>query len=304
MGVETLLTVGGRTKFDGFGAAAGGPAIEEWALEPERRDREWENWPGRGTPDGTVRGRLRGLFSPTDDAEVEIEELIEARSRDLELRTAELTSTIGDLQRREEETRALRTAIETMLRDGADELDQRHEQLTALSSETIRRETELEEVERALEERRQELGAVELRRAAVERRETSLTAQQVELERIRDELVARVADAEERAAELERRRVEAERRSTELADLASNLEAQATELAGIGQAEDQTRPYDNTSHILVVPGSAYRLVHRDGAPPETGDRVVIDDVRFCVTRVGRSPLPGDRRGCAFLEAAR
>jgi hypothetical protein len=278
-------------------------------VEPERRDREWENWPGRGTPDGSVRGRLRGLFSPTDGAETEIEELIEARSRDLEHRTAELTTTIGDLQRREEETRELRTSIEAMLREGAEELDERHAQLTALSTETIRREAELEEIEQALEERRQELGAVELRRAAVERRETGLATRQGELDRIRDELAARVADAEERATELERRRLDAEHRSAELAELASALEAQARALAEVEQAASEppggaARPYDESAHVLVVPGAAYRLVYREGPPPASGDRLTIDDASYRVTRVGRSPLPGDRRGCAFLETAR
>ena len=300
---KTLVTVGGRTKFP---TALEQPPTEQTggvSVEPERRDREWEHWPGRGTPDGSVRGRLRGLFSPTDAAELEIEELIEARSRDLELRTAELTSTIGDLQRREDETRELRASIESILREGAEELDQRHAQLTALSSETLRRETELEEIERALEERRQELGAVELRRAAVERRETGLATKQGELDRIRDELTARVADAEERAAELERRRVDAEQRSAELAALASALDEQAKALETLERGVDGAR-YDGSAHLLVVPGTGYRLVHREGAPPEAGDRLMIDDAAYRVTRVGRSPLPGDRRGCAFLETAR
>jgi DNA repair exonuclease SbcCD ATPase subunit len=276
---------------------------------PERRDREWENWPGRSTPDGSVRGRLRGLFSPTDDAESEIEEIIEARGRDLELRTAELTSTIGDLQRREEETRALRGEIEAMLRDGAEELDQRHAQLSALSTETIRREAELEKVEQALEERRQELGAVELRRAAVERREATLSSQQGELERIRDELAARVADAEERVSDLDQRRADVEQRSAELAARAVELDAMAAEFAELEriaaerEQEQAGVSYDDTAHVLLVPGSTYRLVHRDGSPPTSGDRLLVDERAYLVTRVGRSPLPGDHRGCAFLEIA-
>jgi uncharacterized protein (DUF3084 family) len=278
-------------------------------VEPDRRDREWENWPGRGTPDGSVRGRLRGLFSPTDDAESEIEEIIEARGRDLELRTAELTSTIGDLQRREEETRELRGEIEVMLREGAEELDQRHAQLSALSAETIRREAELQEVEQALEERRQELGAVELRRAAVERREASLSTQQTELERIRAELAARVTDAEERVSELDRRRADIEERAAELAARTTELDAQAAEFAELERSTaaaghlQTASSYDDTSHLLVVPGATYRLVHRNGAPPTSGDRLLVDETAYRVIRVGRSPLPGDHRGCAFLESA-
>lgn len=284
-------------------------------MEPER-DREWENWPGRGGTDGRARGRLRALFSPTDEEEAAIEALIEARGRELEERTAELTSIVGDLQRREDETRRLRAAVEDLLRDGAAELDERHAQLATLGSETARREEELAQLEAALEERRQELGAVELRRAAVERREESVTEQQTELDRLREEIAGRVLDVEGRLAEIDRRRAELERESSRAAAMTVELDAHKLELAVREAQLDELRieldqratetpraQFVTDEHILVVPGTGYRLVVRPGPAPAVDSSVDVDGKRFRVTRVGRSALPGDRRASAFLEPA-
>jgi len=286
-------------------------------MEPDR-DREWENWPGRGTSDTRARGRLRALFTPTDEDESAIEALIEARGRELEERTAELTSIVGDLQRREDETRRLRSAVEELLRDGAAELDERHAQLTALSTETTKRERELEELEKALEERRQELGAVELRRAAVERREAHVVDQQTELDRLRDEIAERVAELEGRATEVDRRRsdleqqssrataltVELESRRGELAEREAALEALRLQLEEEEEAAAVTAPaarYADDEHILVVPGAGYRFAYMPGPAPEPGRELELDGLRYRVMRIGRSSLPGDRRASAFLE---
>jgi hypothetical protein len=47
----------------------------------------------------------------------------------------------------------------------------------------------------------------------------------------------------------------------------------------------------------------YELVSCDGAPPRAGDPVELAfrEGALVVNRVGRSPLPGDARPCAFLE---
>jgi len=286
-------------------------------VEPER-DREWDNWPGRGTGDLRTRGRLRALFTPTDD-EAAIEALIEERGRELEQRTAELTSIVGDLHRREEETRRLRAAVEDLLRDGAAELDERHAQLAALSTETTRRERELEALEGSLEERRQELGAVELRRAAVERRETSLAEQQAELDRLREEIAERTTELESRAAEIDRRHAELQQQRSRATAESVELEHRRQELAeresALGELRDElesraangapaAREYDPNGHLLVVPtAGGYRLVTRDGAAPATGDELDLDGTRYRVMRIGRSSLPGDRRAAGFLERA-
>ena len=55
-------------------------------------------------------------------------------------------------------------------------------------------------------------------------------------------------------------------------------------------------------HVLFVGGPAgYALLERDGAAPERGEEVDVDGVRHRVVRLGPSPLPGDRRRCAFAE---
>jgi hypothetical protein len=55
-------------------------------------------------------------------------------------------------------------------------------------------------------------------------------------------------------------------------------------------------------HLLLVPSpDGYRLLEREGPPPARGDMLEMDEVAYCVLRLGLSPLPGDRRGCAYLE---
>jgi hypothetical protein len=55
-------------------------------------------------------------------------------------------------------------------------------------------------------------------------------------------------------------------------------------------------------HVLFVADPAgYRLLQRDGRPPGRGELVALEAERFRVVRLGPSPLPRDRRRCAFLE---
>jgi hypothetical protein len=55
-------------------------------------------------------------------------------------------------------------------------------------------------------------------------------------------------------------------------------------------------------HVLFVAAPAgYRLLQRDGAPPAWGEALELEGVGFRVVRLGPSPLPADRRRCAFVE---
>ena len=56
-----------------------------------------------------------------------------------------------------------------------------------------------------------------------------------------------------------------------------------------------------SSHLLFLPGDAYRLVEADGDAPGLDTEIQTEDGSYLVVRVGRSPLPGDPRTCAFLE---
>lgn len=52
--------------------------------------------------------------------------------------------------------------------------------------------------------------------------------------------------------------------------------------------------------LFISKPSGYELREEHGEPPAVGSEVEADDVLQCVTKVGPSPLPGDRRPCAYL----
>jgi hypothetical protein len=55
-------------------------------------------------------------------------------------------------------------------------------------------------------------------------------------------------------------------------------------------------------HLLFLcTPDGYRLLAREGPPPARGDLLEAEEARFAVLRLGPSPLPEDRRRCAYLE---
>jgi hypothetical protein len=57
-------------------------------------------------------------------------------------------------------------------------------------------------------------------------------------------------------------------------------------------------------HLLFVwKSSGYELREGDGDVPGVGAEVEQDGVTFKVTKIAPSPLPGDRRQCAYLSRA-
>jgi hypothetical protein len=55
--------------------------------------------------------------------------------------------------------------------------------------------------------------------------------------------------------------------------------------------------------VFVWSPSGYRLEPRTGEPPSVGAEVEEGVRRFRVTKIAPSPLPGDRRPCAYLLPA-
>ena len=56
-------------------------------------------------------------------------------------------------------------------------------------------------------------------------------------------------------------------------------------------------------HVLFVSKpTGYELVPREGDPPAIGAEVQLEgqEGRWFVTRIGPSPLPSDKRRCAYL----
>ena len=241
-----------------------------------RGDREWEDWPGRKPPDEGIRHRLRALFATTDDEEA-VDALISDRGREIEEQTERLQQTIESLERREEQAGRLRRAVEEMLRHGSAELDERQAELAALAVELRGREEAVREQERDIALRKQELGAVELRRAALERREETATVREAALEQAAADLRDRELDLAERERSV----------------------------AVVGELAQPAAPDpEAATHLLYVARDGWQLVERDGPVPALDAAVDVDGVPLVVTRVGRSPLPGDPRACAYLEPAR
>jgi hypothetical protein len=57
-------------------------------------------------------------------------------------------------------------------------------------------------------------------------------------------------------------------------------------------------------HLLFVwKTSGYELREADGDVPGVGAEVEQDGTTFRVTKIAPSPLPGDRRQCAYLTLA-
>ena len=240
-------------------------------------ERDWEHWPGRRSvsSDDRIRHRLRNLFAATDD-EGDIEALIVQRGREIEEQTDQLQATIADLERREEQTGKLRSAVEEMLRHGSAELDERHTQLAALAVDLGAREERVRAEERDLAVRRQELGAVELRRAAIESREEALGDREATLERIAAELTEREAAI-------------------------AAAERQTAALTPVTPIDATARAVPST-FLLYVTASPYRFEEHPGPAPHVGDEITIAGQVLAVTRIGPSPLPGDDRLCGYAES--
>lgn len=256
-----------------------------------RGERDWEHWPGRRPPDEGIRHRLKALFSATDSEDA-IEALIDERGREIEERTDQLQTTISDLERREERAGQLRTAVEEMLRHGSAELDERHADLTALARDLAVRDEKVRADERYIAVRKQELGAVELRRAAVERREQAISERETALEQLAAELAER------------ERQLAARERSGHGAALVELARADLDVARHLRPSEHDDDATDVDGHILYLSDGGYRIVARPGRADPVGALVELDGSQYVVTRIGRSPLPGDRRPWAYLEVTR
>ena len=239
-----------------------------------RGDREWEHWPGRKPPDEGIRHRLKALFAATDDEEA-VDALISDRGREIEEQTERLQQTIESLERREEQAARLRSAVEEMLRHGSAELDERQAELAALAIELRAREEAVREQERDVALRKQELGAVELRRAAVERREADGG---------RARVGARAGGA-------------GSARPGAASSPSASARSVGSDLARQRRRSPRRRRTCSTSRATAGGSSSATAPSRRSMPPSS-----VDGEALVVTRVGRSPLPGDPRALRLSRA--
>jgi hypothetical protein len=52
--------------------------------------------------------------------------------------------------------------------------------------------------------------------------------------------------------------------------------------------------------LFVSKPSGYELFERDGDPPGVGAEIEQDGKTMRVAKIAQSPLPGDKRPCAYL----
>ena len=69
------------------------------------------------------------------------------------------------------------------------------------------------------------------------------------------------------------------------------------------RVEPEPEPELPKTHVLFVPTPRrYLLLERQGPPPGAGTELSLSEGSFVVGKVGRAPVPGERRACAFLLA--
>ena len=102
-------------------------------------------------------------------------------------------------------------------------------------------------------------------------------------------------------------------RVVELVDALGGSEASPAEPRPAAPAEpppepppEGTRPVaaelkDEVWVAFVPSPHGYRLLERRGGRPDPGQMLELDDGSYRVLRLAPSPLPGDKRRCAFVE---
>jgi hypothetical protein len=187
-----------------------------------------------------------------------------------------------------------------------------------------------DQLEQALSERRRELeaqaAALEEAIVALERRESLLRDSRASLERLlrlgTTDLDSRESDLAELIRELTAREERLNAEETELTRRRSELGAVELKRATIEQreravserelalgdlaAETETEtapphaPAEATMELVFVPGERYLLLEIEATPLAGGAPFELEGQQYVVARAGPSPLPRDRRRCAYL----
>ena len=136
--------------------------------EPDQHDEK------AAGPGGIVRRALRRSLGPED----ELERVLAQRRSELEDYAARFEETALELGRREQRLNDERAAVERLLRRSTTELEAREKELVQFERELEARDELLQAAEDELARRRSDLGAVELKRAALDQRERALDARE------------------------------------------------------------------------------------------------------------------------------
>jgi hypothetical protein len=126
---------------------------------------------------------VRRILASDSDPEQLLEALLAERRREIEEQAARPEKAVRDLERREQLLRDSRASVERLLRLGTSDLESREAELVELQRDVTEREERVRADESELARRREDLGAVELKRAALEARERALAEREEELAR-------------------------------------------------------------------------------------------------------------------------
>jgi DNA repair exonuclease SbcCD ATPase subunit len=271
------------------GPAAAAAATEPKAEQPKQAPRKTSE------PEGKQEAPLPGGYDLAISAHALIAEA-DSRRRVAESELAAEREAHAQVLRGLEQVRAELDARDLSTDSLAKELEQTQARLRTredeLSSEVsiwdeARREAEraggqLAELRVRLEEKEHELSEASASAAA-------WTARASELEAETDTLAGRVTAAAHALEVLA---------NTRFAANGADMTRQAVPGNGHGQ-----KPSGQTGVLYFVPqAEGYDLVERDGALPSVGESLEFGEQQFVVTKIGRSPLPFDRRSCVFLTA--
>jgi len=114
-----------------------------------------------------------------------------------------------------------------------------------------------------------------------------------------DRLEHRLFRDTERAAELVRAQETIRQIEKAAAEKAAEIERLEQAVAGIESLEPQ--PVARGFLVFVWTPKGYALREGEGESPAAGNRLNVDGVDHAVAKLGRSPLPGDARRCAYLQ---
>jgi hypothetical protein len=124
----------------------------------------------------------------------------------------------------------------------------------------------------------------------------------------RDRLERRLFRDSEREAELEQAHAAIRRLEQAAAAKAAQIERLERAVEHVDRpetpvSEAEAEPLGTTYLVFVSTPRGYALQRAWGDVPGPGGRVAIEGVERVVAKLGRSPLPGDGRCCAYLEPA-
>ena len=193
--------------------------------------------------------------------------------------------------------------------DGPSTEDQLEEALAARGRELEAEAAALEDAVADLERRESLLRDS---RASLERLlrlgTSDLDSREAELAELIRELTAREERLQAEEAELTRRRSELGAVELKRAAVEQREQAVAERELALDERESSLPnaptpalvPAEASIELVFVPGDRYRLVEIEVAALAPGERFEHDGEEFVVSRTARSPLPGDRRRCAYL----